>query len=258
MKSLERSQLKNWSEYLRSARQRPFFTGMLFDGKTIAWTNHDPIHQWRHSLFRFLERTLALGQSEILLSFEGLTTVKEKFPFVKKADKRRSCWRPHLEYLRVESERNQETAAVEVLYERCMIACALYEEFWLKYVDWLEGLKAKVASESPDNVEQVWQLVYCVFPPSLRWQSGSYILVWAREDFVWVFQGHSRLCKTIVIRGPYRTLSNRGKIWRRRYVTFSPGRASITSLQRSTSTWNGRLSKKDKATSIRRQKFWRT
>ena len=69
-----------------------------------------------------------------------------------------------MEYLRVESERNQETAAVEVLYERCMIACALYEEFWLKYVDWLEGLKAKVASESPDNVEQVWQLVYCFSP----------------------------------------------------------------------------------------------
>ena len=68
-----------------------------------------------------------------------------------------------MEYLRVESERNQETAAVEVLYERCMIACALYEEFWLKYVDWLEGLKAKVANESPDNVEQVWQLVNFFF-----------------------------------------------------------------------------------------------
>ena len=28
-----------------------------------------------------------------------------------------------------------------------MIACALYEEFWLKYVEWLEGLLAKAKSD---------------------------------------------------------------------------------------------------------------
>lgn len=77
-----------------------------------------------------------------------------KRPYFHMKSLERSQLKNWSEYLRVESERNQETAAVEVLYERCMIACALYEEFWLKYVDWLEGLKAKVASESPDNVEQ--------------------------------------------------------------------------------------------------------
>merc|ERR1719376_653256 len=47
------------------------------------------------------------------------------------------------EYLRVQSEKNKDLMAVETLYERCMIACALYEEFWLKYVEWLEGLLVK-------------------------------------------------------------------------------------------------------------------
>jgi pre-mRNA-processing factor 39 len=27
----------------------------------------------------------------------------------------------------------------EILFERCLIACALYEEFWVKYVDWMKG-----------------------------------------------------------------------------------------------------------------------
>lgn len=28
---------------------------------------------------------------------------------------------------------------IEILFERCLIACALYEEFWIKYADWIKN-----------------------------------------------------------------------------------------------------------------------
>ncbi|XP_008195405.1 pre-mRNA-processing factor 39 isoform X2 [Tribolium castaneum] len=44
------------------------------------------------------------------------------------------------EYLDFEIEQGDQVRIV-VLFERCLIACALYEEFWLKFVHYLESLK---------------------------------------------------------------------------------------------------------------------
>ncbi|CAH0551985.1 unnamed protein product [Brassicogethes aeneus] len=46
-------------------------------------------------------------------------------------------WQDYLDY---EIEQGDKTRAI-VLFERCLIACALYEEFWLKFVHYLESLK---------------------------------------------------------------------------------------------------------------------
>lgn len=39
-----------------------------------------------------------------------------------------------------------------ILYERCMIACALYEEFWMKYINWLLRSKPADFEEKVRNV----------------------------------------------------------------------------------------------------------
>lgn len=45
---------------------------------------------------------------------------------------------------------------VEILFERCLIACALYEEFWSKYVDWLSNTrKTWPVSEEADKWKKV-------------------------------------------------------------------------------------------------------
>jgi pre-mRNA-processing factor 39 len=44
-------------------------------------------------------------------------------------------WRDYLDW---EIE-NGPHERVVVLFERCMIACALYEEFWLKYANYMEA-----------------------------------------------------------------------------------------------------------------------
>jgi len=40
---------------------------------------------------------------------------------------------------------------LEILYERCLIACALYEEFWLSYINWVE-------TKEGDNVEKIREI----------------------------------------------------------------------------------------------------
>lgn len=45
------------------------------------------------------------------------------------------------------SKDNGDIGEVEILYERCLIACALYEEFWLDYVSWWQGRSDKEEGE---------------------------------------------------------------------------------------------------------------
>ncbi|KAK0164786.1 hypothetical protein PV328_003362 [Microctonus aethiopoides] len=51
------------------------------------------------------------------------------------------------EYLDFEIEQKEENRII-ILFERCLIACALYDEFWLRFVRYLESLKE-------DNIEKI-------------------------------------------------------------------------------------------------------
>ncbi|CAG5107059.1 Similar to prpf39: Pre-mRNA-processing factor 39 (Danio rerio) [Cotesia congregata] len=51
------------------------------------------------------------------------------------------------EYLDFEIEQKDEKRII-ILFERCLIACALYDEFWLRFIRYLESLKG-------DNVEKI-------------------------------------------------------------------------------------------------------
>lgn len=46
-------------------------------------------------------------------------------------------WQDYLDYEIEQGDKNR----IIVLFERCLIACALYEEFWLRFVNFLNGLK---------------------------------------------------------------------------------------------------------------------
>eukprot|EP00117_Sycon_ciliatum_P029205 scpid36569/ scgid2453/ Pre-mRNA-processing factor 39; PRP39 homolog len=55
-------------------------------------------------------------------------------------------WRDYLEFETKEGNADR----VELLYERCVISCALYEDFWMKYVKYIESTK-------PDNVHRIYE-----------------------------------------------------------------------------------------------------
>jgi pre-mRNA-processing factor 39 len=62
--------------------------------------------------------------------------IKRPYFHIKPLDETQlSNWRKYLEF----EEGEGDVARCYVLYERCMVACALYEEFWLKYVRYLQS-----------------------------------------------------------------------------------------------------------------------
>lgn len=65
-------------------------------------------------------------------------------------------WRKYLDFQ--ESESNYERT--KFLYERCIVICALYEEFWLRYVRWLEAQHDKT-----EEARIVYQRASTVFVP---------------------------------------------------------------------------------------------
>ncbi len=65
-------------------------------------------------------------------------------------------WNDYLDHeIKEQDKEKGDESAIEILFERCLIACALYEEFWLKYVDWLKSCKA-----SDDEKETKIRSVY--------------------------------------------------------------------------------------------------
>ncbi|XP_021920001.1 pre-mRNA-processing factor 39 isoform X3 [Zootermopsis nevadensis] len=58
-------------------------------------------------------------------------------------------WKEYLDY---EIEQGDQERII-VLFERCLIACALYEEFWIKFIRYLEGLNG----EPLDKIRNVYE-----------------------------------------------------------------------------------------------------
>jgi len=69
-------------------------------------------------------------------------------------------WTEYLEFeenqLKKKSDQDKDFSNLTILFERCMIACALYEEFWMKYAEWL--LRSETYGNT--NVEEKVREIY--------------------------------------------------------------------------------------------------
>lgn len=65
-------------------------------------------------------------------------------------------WSEYLEFEEKEANKKEDFSNLTVLFERCMIACALYEEFWLKYVNWLIRAEPKMA-DGEEKIRDVYK-----------------------------------------------------------------------------------------------------
>nr|XP_023019720.1 pre-mRNA-processing factor 39-like isoform X1 [Leptinotarsa decemlineata] len=75
-------------------------------------------------------------------------------------------WQDYLDY---ETEQGDRVRII-VLFERCLIACALYEEFWLKFVHYLEGLKDKEMQPKIRDVYERACTIHHLKKPNLHLQ----------------------------------------------------------------------------------------
>lgn len=68
-------------------------------------------------------------------------------------------WREYLDF----EESEGDVARITALYERCLVTCALYEEFWLRYARWMSGQEAK-----DEDVRIIFMKAATLFVPVSR------------------------------------------------------------------------------------------
>jgi pre-mRNA-processing factor 39 len=78
-------------------------------------------------------------------------------------------WRKYLDY----EEKQGDFSRTCFLYERCLIACALYEEFWLRYARWM------FSQGKEEDTRIVYTRASCIFVPI---SAPTVRLNWARFE----------------------------------------------------------------------------
>jgi len=67
-------------------------------------------------------------------------------------------WQEYLDFMKGEmAKEGGDTSEVDLLYERCLIACALYEQFWLSYVSWWQEREDKEEGERREEVRRIFK-----------------------------------------------------------------------------------------------------
>ncbi|XP_030576797.1 pre-mRNA-processing factor 39 isoform X2 [Archocentrus centrarchus] len=94
------------------------------------------IENMRHKVIEVRQEVFNHNEHEVSKRWAFEEGIKRPYFHVKALEKTQlNNWK---EYLDFEIE-NGTPERVVVLFERCLIACALYEEFWIKYAKYLEG-----------------------------------------------------------------------------------------------------------------------
>lgn len=78
-------------------------------------------------------------------------------------------WRKYLEY----EEKQGDFERTTFLYERCLVACALYDEFWLRYARWM------FSQGKEENARIIYMRASCIFVPI---SAPAIRLNWARFE----------------------------------------------------------------------------
>ncbi|XP_054474011.1 pre-mRNA-processing factor 39 isoform X2 [Anoplopoma fimbria] len=123
------------------------------------------IENMRHKVIEIRQEVFNHNEHEVSKRWAFEEGIKRPYFHVKSLEKTQlNNWK---EYLDFEIE-NGIPERVVVLFERCLIACALYEEFWTKYAKYLEGY-------SIDGVRHVYKKACTIHMP----KKPAIHLLWA-------------------------------------------------------------------------------
>ncbi|KAM9704538.1 pre-mRNA-processing factor 39 [Menidia menidia] len=123
------------------------------------------IENMRHKVIEVRQEVFNHNEHEVSKRWAFEEGIKRPYFHVKALEKTQlNNWK---EYLEFEIE-NGTPERVVVLFERCLIACALYEEFWIKYAKYLEGF-------STDGVRHVYKKACTIHLP----RKPAIHLLWA-------------------------------------------------------------------------------
>uniref|UniRef100_A0A3B5QPZ1 Pre-mRNA-processing factor 39 n=1 Tax=Xiphophorus maculatus TaxID=8083 RepID=A0A3B5QPZ1_XIPMA len=123
------------------------------------------IENMRHKVIEVRQEVFNHNEHEVSKRWSFEEGIKRPYFHVKALERTQlNNWK---EYLDFEIE-NGTPERVVVLFERCLIACALYEEFWIKYAKYLEGF-------STDGARHVYKKACSIHLP----KKPAIHLLWA-------------------------------------------------------------------------------
>ncbi|KAH7132422.1 hypothetical protein B0J11DRAFT_600954 [Dendryphion nanum] len=132
----------------------------------------------RHKIDEHFYPAFGAAQRGAASCYEYEKNIKRAYFHVAKLDEAElQNWRDYLSF----QERQGDYRRTAFLYERCLVTCALYEEFWLRYARWMfsQNNGTTFSGQKDDNTRLIYMRASCIFvsldEPTVR-------LHWARLE----------------------------------------------------------------------------
>lgn len=153
-----------------------FISNVRKDGYTLE---HDIERETRIRLDAYHLEAFQKTQTETTKRWTYESEIKRPYFHVTDIDETQMAnWRKYLDFEEVEGD----FARITFLYERCLITCALYDEFWLRFARWMIAQPNK--EEEVRNVYQRACMVYVpIAHPKIRLQYAYFEEMCGRVDF---------------------------------------------------------------------------
>ncbi|KAI1229730.1 Pre-mRNA-processing factor 39, partial [Lamprotornis superbus] len=123
----------HWERFKEHVLQHP--PGAILSPEELLWEDLDQ-EKIRELVISMRQQIYAQNEAEVSKRWNFEDGIKRPYFHVKPLE--RAQLRNWREYLDFEVAAGSQERSI-VLFERCLIACALYEEFWVKYTRYLES-----------------------------------------------------------------------------------------------------------------------
>ena len=121
---------------------------------------HDIEREMRTRIDAFHLEIFQRTQTETTKRWTYESEIKRPYFHVTEIDEMQlTNWRKYLDFEEVEGDYTR----VVFLYERCLVTCALYDEFWLRYARWMLA-----QPEREEEVRNIYQRASMVYVPISR------------------------------------------------------------------------------------------
>ncbi|KAF1924342.1 pre-mRNA-processing factor 39 [Didymella exigua CBS 183.55] len=126
--------------------------------------------QLREKIHAYYYESYSRTQQDVQNRWAYEQTIKRAYFHVTELeDAELDNWRKYLDH----EEKQGDFERTSFLYERCLVACALYDEFWLRYARWM------FSQGKEENTRIIYMRASCIFVPI---EAPAIRLNWARLE----------------------------------------------------------------------------
>uniref|UniRef100_A0AC34QR64 Suppressor of forked domain-containing protein n=1 Tax=Panagrolaimus sp. JU765 TaxID=591449 RepID=A0AC34QR64_9BILA len=102
---------------------------------------------YRETIIERRRKTFQNNEREVKKRWTFESAIKRPYFHVKPLDREQlRNWHNYIDFEIAQPETKQSKKRIETLFERCLVACAIYEEMWIKYATYLDSIGETVTA----------------------------------------------------------------------------------------------------------------